>query len=236
MFAGEKSNKIDKSVFVDCPDFKKYSDLIDWRSGLFGTANGQLVAVPDTEYIEGIGDVYIFPLVSLFTVYATMFSNYGALNYPPAGLTYGRVSVNSLLETDYGLYQDELKTNKINIQKVTPRGAMFAEQRTLYALDSDLSYASSVWIMRNVKDNVTDFMSQFTFRFKTPQDLLIIENGLKGIMDRFVANSFVYQYTLSVPTFAQAQSSGRETNIEMSVITMKDSEEINIRVVLRNAA
>jgi hypothetical protein len=110
------------------------------------------------------------------------------------------------------------------------------EQRTTYALDSDLSYASTVFILRDLRARLIDFMSNFNFRFATPMDLLNIKSGLDTILGDFKLNYFLVNYTLQVPSYEEAQAAGRTLDIPISVSVISDMEVINLNVTLENAA
>jgi hypothetical protein len=240
-----------KSVFVDVPDLTadtldtgvytpnddliSYENCHDWVSGLRRSEYAQAVAVPDRVATES-GVVYLWPSASLFKIYAKMYADYGSVNYPPAGYTYGAVSGSNLLQSDFNLYGDELKTDRINYQMVGPRGPVMWEQRTLYALDSDLSYANTVFILRDLRERILIFMANFNFRYTTPMELLNIQSGLEAILSEFKSNYFLVNYVLKVPTFEEAQAAGRNLDILLDVSVVSDAEVITIGVALQNAA
>jgi hypothetical protein len=250
--AGEKRNM---SVFIDVPDLTsptendlssdmvfnendgvlKAPHCVEWASGIFRSEFGQLVSVPDV-VSASVGDVYVWPSVNLFKIYASMFQNFGHVRYPPAGNTYGSISVSSLLKNDFKLYGDELKTARVNYQKVGSAGPVMWEQRTTYGLDSDLSYASTVFILRDLRVRLINFMENFNFRFTTPIELLNIQSGLDAILSAFKRDMFLVNFKLTVPSYAEAQAAGRELDIYISVSVISDAEVINLRVTLENAA
>jgi hypothetical protein len=250
--AGEKLNM---SVFIDVPDLTspteedlssdmvfnendevlKAQHCVSWTEGLYRSEFGQVVANPDV-VSTSVGDVYVWPSVSLFIIYANMFRLYGHVRYPPAGYSYGGISVSELLKSDFHLYKDELKTARINYQMVGSGGPVMWEQRTLYGLDSDLSYASTVFILRDLRLRLINFMVNFNFRFMTPMELLNIQSGLDSILQGFKRSNFLVNYTLTVPSYAEAQAAGRELDIYISVSVISDAEVINLRVTLENAA
>jgi len=166
-----------------------------------------------------------------------MFANYGHINFPPAGNSYGSVMANSLLDSDFYLYGDELKTNRVNYLTDTSRGVCMWEYRTLYNQgESDLSYANTPFILRDLKGRLMSFMENFTFRYSTPMDLLNIQSGLDSILGYFVQNFFLVNYTLHVPSFEEAQAAGRELDIDISVAVINSADVITLRVTLQNAA
>lgn len=244
------------SVFIDVPDLTSPDDdsdpdsdmaftendevlkarhCIKWTSGLTRSEYCQPVAVPDiVESSAGI--VYVWPSVNLFQIYARMFKNYGHTRYPPAGPTYGGVSVSKLIDSDFHLYGDELKTARVNYQRVDSLGPVMWEDRTTYALDSDLSYASTVFILRDLRDRLITFMGNFNFRFMTPMDLLNIDSGLTSILSAFKRDYFLVNFTLKVPSYAEAQAAGRTLDIPISVSVISDAQVINLIVTLENAA
>jgi hypothetical protein len=241
-----------KSVFIDVPDFTGvgvdsdmeftvndgaiiYSECEDWVKDLTPSENAQVVAVPDRSTTDS-GVVYIWPSVNLFKIYAQMYSDHGNVNYPPAGYTYGVISVSNLMDSDFDLYGDELKTNRINYQMIGPRGSVMWEQRTLYPLNSDLSYANTVHILRDIKYRVMEFMSNFNFRYSTPMDLLNIASGLDSILGEAKRNLFLVNYVLEVPSFEEAQAAGRELEILIDVSVINDMEVIRLKVNLQNAS
>ncbi len=169
-------------------------------------------------------------------IYANMFNSYGTLNYPPAGYTYGNVAVSNLLTTDFYLYGDQLKTQKINYQKIGSLGPVMWEQRNRYALESDLSYISTVFILRELKNRVVNFFSQFNFRFTTPSVLLTMTSGLQTILAGMQAANFLVGYKFQIPSYREAQAAGRLLTVKISVSVISDAEEIQIDVTLENAA
>ena len=234
----------DISVFLDAESFVNDVDLldapsvVDWAGDLLSINGhyGQLSAVPD-QMTTRAGTVLIQPSVYLFQIYARMFTNFGHVNFPPAGPSYGTVSASRLMESNFHLYGDELKTGRVNYLTSTRNGICMWEQRTLYSLGgSDLSHASTVFILRDLKYRLLDFMSQFTFRFSTPVDLLTIRSGLTMILDLFIRNNFLFWYDLRVPTYEEAQAAGRTMDIEIDVATTSDMQVINLMVALHNAA
>ena len=109
------------------------------------------------------------------------------------------------------------------------------EQRTTYALNSDLSYIAPVFIVDDLRQRLFDFEELFTFRYMSPIDLMNQESGIRSILDEFVTNGFLYTYDLHVPSYAEAQKAGRTLNIEIGIYIAKDSEVININITLNNA-
>jgi hypothetical protein len=245
-----------KSVFIDVPDLTspldddtpgsdmtftendevlKAKHCIEWTKGLVRSEFCQPVAVPDIVGTS-VGDVFVWPSVNLFLIYARMFRSYGHTRYPPAGSSYGAVSISKLIDNDFHLYGDELKTGRVNYQLVGANGPLMWEDRTTYGLDSDLSYASTVFILRDLRARLIAFMENFTFRFMTPLELLNIQSGLNSILASFKAGLFLVNYTLSVPSFAEAQAAGRTLDIPISVSVVSDAQVINLLVTLENAA
>lgn len=221
------------SLFFDAPAFTKYSDLASWQSNLYNTEYAQLDSVPDQEYLEEIGEFFVWPSVNTLLIYAEMFNRYGHINFPPAGYTYGNIVTTKLLKTDFHLYRDELKTNRMNYQWKGPNGPVRWEQRTRYATESDLSYSSTVFILRDLRARLITFMNNFNFRFTTPTDLLNIKTGLTTILSDFKTRYFLVDYSLEVPDYATAQES-RENQILISVQVIKDGEVWDIGVELKN--
>ena len=240
--------KQDRSVFIDVADMECEADpsisgvdeTIGWvQSGNFASdvgQYGQLIAGRDLVEL-GPEEYDIPPSVYLFQAYAKMFANFGSTNYPPAGFLYSSVSVGKLKDTNFGLDGDGLKTNRVNYLTSGSRGVCIWEQRTLYSEPgSDLSYANTVFILRDLKIRILNFMEGFTFRYTTPVDLLNIQSGLSTILSYFKDNFFLVNYALKVPTYEEAQAAGRELDIDIKVSVINDAEVINIRVGLENAA
>ena len=193
-----------------------------------------ICARPDRIYDNTGKYFYIYPSVKYITIYANMLSNYGRLNYPPAGRTYGTVSTNDLIECDYQNYADEMKTYRINYLVNDNGTSMMWEQRTTYPLDTDLSYIAPVFIIDELCDQLVAFEKNFNFRYMSRTDLLNQQSGLTSILDSFVTNGFIYRYELDVPDYDTAQKGGRTLNINIKVAVMKDSEIININLELIN--
>jgi len=238
--------KQDRSVLLDAPiltdsntgTLRALEDLFEWSRSLLSTDGhyAQVAAVPDLVNI-GTRIEKIMPSVYLFLIYANMFDKQGSINFPPAGNTYGAVTVNELMESDFYLYGDELKTNRINYLTETSKGVCMWEYRTLYNQGaSDLSYANTPYILRDLKGRLLSFMENFSFRYATPVDLLTIRSGLDSILGSFVRNFFLVNYTLHVPTFEEAQAAGRELDIDISVAVINSADVITLRVTLENAA
>jgi hypothetical protein len=116
------------------------------------------------------------------------------------------------------------------------KGPVMWEQRTTYGTDSDLSYASTVFILRDLRMRLVSFMENYNFRFTTPQDLVSIRSGLTSILSAFKRELFLVGYTLTVPSYKEAQAAGREQDIYISVSVISDSEVFTLRVTLENAA
>ena len=237
----EFCEKLDQSVLFDVESVGRdgpvsAQECIDWMSNVGSSQYAQGVALRDVKKIPGYGEAVIYPSVFLFMVYANMFRNYGHVCYPPAG-PYASVSASNMEKSDFHLWGDDLKTARINYLAKTPQGICIFEQRTKYSLGgSDLSYANTVYILRDLKGRILDFMNNFTFRYATPSDLGIIQSGLSLILSGFVRNGFLVNYKLEVPSYAEAQAAGRELDINIGVSVVSDMEVINLRVGLYSAA
>lgn len=221
--------------FVDAPAYTSYIDLEKWAEKI---TKGEYVAIgakPDQDEDSDGNIIYVYPSVNYGLIYASMYSNYSSLCYPPAGPSYGIISANDLLETDYENYKNELKTNRINYQTVNSLGSMMWEQRTTYSLNTDLSYIAPVFIVDALSEQIVDFERQFNFRYMTRTDLLNQESGLTNIFDSFVTKNFVYAYEIDMPTFEEAQKAGRTLRIPMKVQVMKDAEVIELELEITNS-
>ena len=237
----------DRSFFIDVPDAGHNDDgslnaldTISWveSAGFLGDTGkyGQLLAGINLVK-HGAFTLQTPPSAYLFEAYAKMYANTGTTNYPPAGYTTGSVSASQLMDSDFGVFGDDLKTARVNYITSGSRGVCIWEQRTLYNLGgSDLSYANTVFILRDLKLRIMDFMDQFTFRYTTPMQLLNIQSGLTTILNDMTTNNFLVNYQLNVPSYADAQAAGRELNIDIKVSVISGAEVINIRVGLENAA
>jgi len=235
----------DRSVLLDAPVLtesgilRASEGLYEWSKNLLSREFGQFVQVaarPDQMVIDDV-TILIQPSVFLFQIYARMFANYGHINFVPAGNTYGSVSVSNLMDSDFHLYGDELKTNRINYLTDTSQGVCMWEYRTLYNQGgSDLSYSNTPYILRDLKGRLMSFMENFTFRYSTPIDLLTIRSGLDSILSYFVRNFFLVNYVLNVPSFEEAQAAGRELDIEIAVAVINSADVITLKVNLQNAA
>jgi len=244
---GSYCGKQDRSVFFDAPFTKDpvtgilraNDDLFSWSQSLLDDSVGQywqVASVPDQVKVNG-KLILIQPSVHLFLIYAKMFATYGHVNYPPAGESYGSVSVNSLVENDFYLHGDALKTNRINYLTSYSSGVCMWEYRTLYSKgNSDLSYANTPFILRDLSGRLTSFLKRFVFRYSTPVDLLNIHSGLDSILGSFLRRFFLVNYTLRVPTFEEAQAAGRELDIEIEVAVINSADVITLKVTLQNAA
>jgi hypothetical protein len=221
-------------TFADAPAFANYGDLEQWMKNIYRSQYLAIGARPDQVEITENEFIYVYPSVNYIKILARMQNNYQNLMYPPAGFTYGTISVENLIECDYENYGDELKTNRINWQRTKNRGSVMWEQRTTYALSTDLSYIAPNFIVDGLREQILEFEEQFNFRYTSPTDLLNQESGLKAILDDYVTKGFVFKYELDVPTYAEAQKSGRTLTIKIGVAIAKDSEVIIINVNLNN--
>ena len=224
-------------VFADAPAYSIYTDVENWEKNIYRSEYLATAGRPDEVEIDENGTkILVYPSANYVCILADMLTNYGWLCYPPAGPTYGGISVESLMECDYENFGNELKTNRINWQRSTNNGTMMWEQRTTYALNTDLSYIAPVFIVDQIREQVVTFEEQFTFRYATPTDLLNQESGLNKILEDLQTRGFVYSYKVTVPTFAEAQKAGRTLKIYIEVAIMKDSEVIEIELNLVNAS
>ena len=231
-----KASKYFIHTFVDAPAYGSYIDLENWVKSVVNSEYVHIGCRPDKIELDDQGRyAYMYPSVNYIAIYSRMLNNYGNFNYPPAGFTYGTVSVEDLIECDYELYGNEMKTNRLNWQRQKSQGTVMWEQRTTYALNSDLSYIAPVFIVDDLRQRLFDFEELFTFRYMSPIDLMNQESGIRSILDEFVTNGFLYTYDLHVPSYAEAQKAGRTLNIEIGIYVAKDSEVININITLNNA-
>ena len=110
------------------------------------------------------------------------------------------------------------------------------EQRTTYALDTDLSYIAPVFIVDAVAEDVVTFEQQFNFRYMTPTDILNQDSGLNSILQDYVDKGFLFSYKVNMPTYEEAQRAGRTLVIPIEIVITKDAEVIEINLILNNAA
>ena len=224
-------DKLKIHQFVDAPAYTHYADLVEWTKKVAASKYVAIGARPDQDKYEG-KTFYIYPSVNYGYIFAKMYDNYQNLNYPPAGITYGTVPASDLIDCDYELFADEMKTYRINWQRVQNNGVAMWEQRTTQTLETDLSYIAPVFIVDGICDRVVSFERNYNFRYITSGDLLNQESGIKAILDEYSVNNFIYEYKLKVPTYQEAQASGRTVNIQIEIRVAKDSEVINIGVTL----
>ena len=230
----QKAETLYMHTFGDAPAYASYGDLEQWMKNIYRSEYLAIGARPDQVEIAPNEYIYVYPSVNYMKILSSMQNNYQCLMYPPAGFTYAPISVENLIECDYENYGDELKTNRINWQRTKNRGSVMWEQRTTYALSTDLSYIAPNFIVDGLREQIIDFEEQFNFRYASPTDLLNQESGLKNILDDYVTKGFVYKYELNVPTYAEAQAAGRTLTIKIGVAIAKDSEVIIINVNLNN--
>jgi hypothetical protein len=221
-------------TFGDAPAYAKYADLENWMRNVYRSQYLAIGARPDQVEIDEDEYIYVYPSVNYVKILARMYNQYQNLNYPPAGFTYGTISVENLITCDYENYGDELKTNRINWQRTKNRGSVMWEQRTTYSLDTDLSYIAPNFIVDGLREQLIEFEEQFNFRYMSPTDLLNQESGIKSILDDYVTKGFIYKYELEVPTYAEAQKAGRTLTIKIGVALAKDAEVIYININLNN--
>ena len=229
-----KCQQIKIHAFCDAPAYTSYIDVEQWSKRII---RGEYVAIgarPDQTENSNGETIYIYPSVNYGCIYADMMASYGSLCYPPAGPTYGIISADDLLECDYGMYANELKTNRINWQQLNDLGTMMWEQRTTYALNTDLSYIAPVFIVDAVAERIVTFERQFNFRYMTRTDLLNQQSGLNAIFEEFVNKNFIFQFTVAVPSWEVAQRQGRTLKIPLQMMVAKDSEVIELELELTN--
>lgn len=231
-----KGEKYFIHVFADAPAYSSYIDLENWKKNIYSSEYIHIGCRPDKIELDEQGRyAYMYPSVNYIAIYSRMLQDHGNFNYPPAGFTYGTISVEELMECDYQLYGNEMKTNRLNWQREKSQGTVMWEQRTTYALDSDLSYIAPVFILDSLRQQLIDYEELFTFRYMSPVDLMNQESGLRNILDNFVIQGFLFNYELHVPSYAEAQKNGRTLDIDVGVYITKDSEVININITLNNA-
>jgi hypothetical protein len=215
--------------------FTSYVDTQAWVNANVPAGEYNVVASRAEEVPVGKNKIYCYPSVHYVSVYANMLRDKGSLNYPPAGWDTGVVSVASLVESDFGIYADQLKTNKINWLKASSKGTCFWEQRTRNPVESDLSYIAPTFILRDLREQILSFEENFNFRYTTPTSLLMQQSGLDRILNEMAQQGFISEYTLKVPSYKEAQAAGRTLTIHISVAIAQDSEEIVIDLELVNA-
>lgn len=221
--------------FFDTPICKNYSDVEAWAKKIISSEYVVVCSRHDTTKDENDKIIYIAPSTSYAYIYANMMKNHGSLCFMPAGNTYGTIAVENLMDCDFEMYKDYLKTNRVNWQRARNNGIVMWEDRTKYALNSDLSYINSVFIVDALREQIVDFEENFNFRYITRDDLINQDSGLTAILDDFITKNFLYSYTLKVPTYDEAQKSGRTVKIRIEIVIMKDGQVINIDLVLKNA-
>ena len=231
ILTGSAKNKI--HMFADVPDDQTYSAIATYAESI--TKN-----ITTMRYLtivgrpEKVGNVLVHASCKYAEIFANMLSATNSLNYPPAGATYGTVSVQELMPCDYELHKDDMKTNRINYLTVNSLGTMMWEQRTMYADNTDLSYIAPNFIIDELSDLIIEHERRFNFRYMTDTDLSVNKSGLVQILNSYVDRGFLYSYSLKVPNVQEAQASGRTLNIMIKVQVMKDSEVINIDLQLTN--
>jgi len=231
---GKQCDRLKMHLFVDTPIYENYIDVREWQKKI---VNSQYVAIAsraDQATDSDDNTIYVHPSVNYAYIFSNMMNTYGNLNYPPAGFTYGKIVANDLIDTDFELYANELKTYRINWQRVQNEGASMWEQRTTYSLNSDLSYIAPTFILDELTDQLVSFERNYNFRYMTSTDLLNQESGLTKILQSMEDDGFIYDYELSVPTFEEAQAAGRTLDISVSIKITKDSEVININLTLNS--
>lgn len=231
ILSGCYTNRI--HMFADVTDSESYDTINTYAEGITKNTTSMrylsLVARP-----EKSGNVLIHASCKYAEIFANMQSSTSSLNFPPAGATYGSVTVQELMPCDYELHKDAMKTNRINYLTVNSLGSMMWEQRTMYADDTDLSYIAPNFIIDELSELLVEHERRFNFRYMTDTDLSINKSGLVQILNSYVDRGFLYSYSLKVPTVHEAQASGRTLNIMIKVQVMKDSEVINIDLQLTN--
>jgi len=223
-----------KVCFFDFPDFDTFEATAAWRSSVFASEYAFGTAVVDEE-MTSAGPVKIWPSLNTLLIYVGMFNATGSLNHPPAGYRFGGIGVTALRETDFYLWGDELKTEQINYFKIGQRGPVLWEMNNMYALRSDLRKIHTVFTLLDLREQILDFLANFTFRVMLPLDLLNLDSGLRSILNTFVQRGFLFGYVLNVPSFAEAQAAGTVLSIPLRVAVNQAAEEIEMRVSLRNA-
>ena len=229
-----KCEKLFIHVFADAPAYASYTDLNMWMKNLYQSEYLAVGCRPDQTEIGDEEYIYVYPSVNYVAILSRMITQYQSLNYPPAGFTYGTISVENLITCDYPNYADDLKTNRMNWQRTESMGSVMWEQRTTYALNTDLSYIAPTFIVDSLREQLINFEMQFNFRYTTPTDLFNQESGIKSILDDFVTRGFIYRYDLKVPSYQEAQEAGRILVIEIGVSIAKDSEVIYININLNS--
>lgn len=229
----QKCESLYITLLCSAPAFSKYAEMANWAKSLYATNFRQTYWVPEVVETD-VGKVYIAPSVNAYILYAQMSSSLGSMNYPAAGYSYGRINVDTLLETDYALYRDQLKTNKINYQMIGPQGPVMWEQRTGYAKETDLAYANTTFILRDLRERLLNYAYNYNFVYTTPKMLTSFSQGIRTILQDMKDDGFLAAFTLRVPSFEEAQVAGRTLTVEVGVAVNQDAEEIVFRVNLEN--
>ena len=172
MLEGCVKNKI--HMFADVPDDQTYSAIATYAASITKDITTMrylsLVARP-----EKIDNVLVHASCKYAEIFANMLSATNSLNYPPAGATYGTVTIQELMPCDYELHKDDMKTNRINYLTVNSLGTMMWEQRTMYRDDTDLSYIAPNFIIDELSDLIIEHERRFNFRYM--DDIVILYNN-----------------------------------------------------------
>ena len=232
---GNKCHASKIHLFADAPAYSSYADIYAWSKKILQSEYVAIAARPDQELDTKKKVFYVYPSVNYARIFANMLKNFGSLCYPPAGATYGNIVANDLLKCDYLNFADEMKTYRMNYQLSDRNGTVMWEQRTTYALNTDLSYIAPVFIVDDLSDQLITYERMFNFRYTSRTDLLNQESGITDILDGFVNKGFIYRYELVVPSYEEAQKAGRTLTIKIGVAIAKDSEVINIELELLSA-
>lgn len=221
-----------KHLFIDIPNYTDFIDARAWMAGIFNSEYVACAGVDDLVAVSDDRDISVWPSINYGLIFSSMFGKHGNLFYPPAGLTEGSIVANKLRVTNFPDFANEMKEYRINWQKTSRKGSCMWEQRTTYSLNSDLSYIAPVFIVDGLSDELVSFEENYNFRYSNPMDLISQERGLNEILSWYKSNGFLFNYSLKVPSYAEAQAAGRTLDIYIGIWITKDSEVININLTL----
>lgn len=225
-----------KKVLFDIPNYPTAVAAKNYADSVMASMVAQAYWVGDLRMV-GTKQYCIYPSVKAALAYSKMFKATGYLNYPPAGYDYGAVAAETLVVTDASINAAFLKQNKINYIIAKSAGPVIWEQRTRYAYESDLSYASTVSTYFALAARMSAFADNFPFRLVTAELLVMLKVGLDAVATDYLQRGFVWGCEVLIPSFAQVKASGaRFLDIKVNVKFAEDGEEFTFNFHIKATA
>lgn len=232
-----------KSIILDIPAARcaTYASALTWKEAQldseFVQVYGRCSIIRSVVGTPAIDNIDAFPSVYVAQAYAKMYLETGRLSLAPAGIKNALTDANYLQSSDFDDYGDELKTNDINYLTQKNAGICVWEQKTNYPVPagyvSDLQYAKSVSIVRQIRDRLVSFAEPFNFDPITADSYTQLLTGCTSILQTAVANAELTKFSLNALSWTQLEAAHtREVTITVGLYITQDFEVITFDLVV----